>query len=376
MMLTQKQVFTLPSYTTVGGREIRNLQVGWECYGKLNADASNAILVPHFFSANSHVAGRYRADDAAPGYWDAIIGPGKAIDTDRYFVIGVDSLTNLNTLDGITVSSGPASIDPDTGKPYGMKFPVVTIRDFVRVQQQLISSLGIQKLHAIVGYSMGGLQAYEWAASAPERVGRIVPVSSRPTQAPFGMLALDSWTAPVRVDPHWNNGDYYDQPNKPEKGIVLAFYNILVGALHPEYIAERYGYRWAVAEQDPGQSIAHRFLSEFDLNTTAALRLKTTDANHLLFLTRANQLFIAGTSGSSVAADFKNLKTPCLVIQVRTDLLFPAPDARQLVAQMQAVGNPVEYHELDSAMGHLGGIFEIEKAAPQIGEFLSRPLSA
>lgn len=374
MPLVEKKVFTLPSYTTVGGSEIKNLQIGWERYGKLNADASNVILVPHYFSGNSHVAGRYAADDVLPGYWDAIIGPGKAIDTDRYFVIGVDSLCNLNTCDGITVSSGPSSINPDTGKPYGMSFPVVTIRDFVRVQKALIDSLGIQKLHAIAGFSMGGLQAYEWAAAFPAMVGRIIPISSRPTQTPFAIINLESWTAPVKVDPHWNNGDYYDSPNKPDKGVVLSFFNIFVGALHPEYISERYGHRWADPALDPAQSLSNRFLSELELMTTSQTRLKTTDANHLLYLARANQLFVAGTSGSSVAPDFSNIKAPCLVIQARTDLLFTANDARKLVSQMQEIGNPAEYYELDTPVGHLGGVFDIAKAGSKISEFLARPL--
>ena len=133
-LLVEKKTFELPTYTTAGGKTIKNVRIGWEAYGKLNADKSNAILVPHFFSGTSHAAGKYKPDDKAAGYWDSIIGPGKAIDTNTYYVISADTLVNLNFKDPNVVTTGPASINPETGKPYGLTFPIVTIRDFVNVQ--------------------------------------------------------------------------------------------------------------------------------------------------------------------------------------------------------------------------------------------------
>ena len=135
-MLVEKKVFELPRYTTRGGALLRNVRIGWESYGRLNRDRSNAILVTHYFSATSHAAGRYAADDALPGYWDAIIGPGKAIDTDKFFVLSSDTLVNLNARDPNVVTTGPASIDPETGRRYGMSFPVVSIDDFVRCRRR------------------------------------------------------------------------------------------------------------------------------------------------------------------------------------------------------------------------------------------------
>ena len=155
-MIVEKKVFELPEFQTSGGALIRNLRVGWESYGKLNADRSNAILIAHYFSGTSHAAGRYTTEDVFPGYWDALIGPGKAIDTERYFVLSSDTLVNLNARDPRVVTTGPASIDPATGKPYGLSFPLVTIRDFVAVQKALVDHLGIPKLHAVMGPSMGG----------------------------------------------------------------------------------------------------------------------------------------------------------------------------------------------------------------------------
>src|SRR5882762_282129 len=154
-LLTEKRFFTLPQYITVGGKPIKNLRVGYETYGKLNAAGDNAVFVPHFFSGTSHAAGRYKADDKAAGYWDAIIGPGKAIDTDKYFVFSSDTLVNLSANDPNVITTGPASIDPATGKPYGLRFPLVTIGDFVRVQKALVDHLGIGRLHAVMGPSMG-----------------------------------------------------------------------------------------------------------------------------------------------------------------------------------------------------------------------------
>ncbi len=165
-LIVEKKVFELPSFTTQSGRTLKQVRVGWESYGTLNADKSNAILICHFFSGNSHAAGKYDAKDPQPGYWDAIIGPGKAIDTNRYFVIASDTLVNLNTGDPKTTTTGPASTNPDTGKPYGLDFPVVTVRDFVEVQKALVESLGIKKLALVAGPP--------WARSRPSNGPRAI----------------------------------------------------------------------------------------------------------------------------------------------------------------------------------------------------------
>ena len=162
----EKKTFTLPGYTTVGGRTIADVRVGYETYGKLNAAGDNAIFVAHFYSGTSHAAGRYKVADAAPGYWDPIIGSGRPIDTDRYFVISADTLANLNTKDPNVVTTGPASIDPATGKPYAMSFPVVSMRDSVRVHKALVDSLGVKKLVAVAGASGDELQSVRKSPTA------------------------------------------------------------------------------------------------------------------------------------------------------------------------------------------------------------------
>src|SRR5882672_627585 len=221
-LLTEKRFFTLPQYITVGGKPIKSLRVGYETYGKLNAAGDNAIFVPHFFSGNSHAAGRYKADEKAAGYWDAIIGPGKAIDTDKYFVVSADTLVNLNVKSPLVGTSGPATINPDTGKPYGSSFPVVSMRDFVRVHKALVDSLGVKKLVAVAGASGGSIQAMEWGAEYPVVVERVIHVIGPGLDIhPYVIGLLDLWMMPIKLDPNWKGGDYYGGA-EPNEGLAQA----------------------------------------------------------------------------------------------------------------------------------------------------------
>lgn len=369
--LVQKKVFSMPSYTTVGGKVIKDVKVGWESYGNLNAAKDNVVLVPHHFSANSHVAGRYTADEPLAGYWDSIIGPGKAIDTNRFCVIGVDSLTNMNSKDGVTVTTGPASINPDTGKPYGLSFPIVTIRDFVRVQKALMDSLGIKKLYAAGGVSMGALQSYEWAAAYPDMVPRVFAVNATASQQPSARAKLEGWIAPIKADQNWNKGDYYEG-QEPLEGIANALYIVTVDALHTEIIARAYGYQWADATKDPMESLENDFLVVQSIRAMSLARAKTAvDANNMLYMARANQLFVAGTPGSSVAAELKNIKARTLIVQARTDLLFPVDHAKAEVEQLKKNGTQAEFVEMESSGGHLSGVVDVIKAEAAIRQFLA-----
>ncbi len=202
--------------------------------GELNDAKDNVILITHYFSGSSHAAGKYAEDDAAPGYWDAIIGPGKAIDTNRFFVVSVDSLANLNAYDENVITTGPATINPDTGKPYGLDFPVVTIRDFVNVQKAVLESLGIEKLHAVVGPSMGSMQALDWAAAYPDWVPRMVSVIGAGQSDAWTTAALEQWAMPIRLDKNWNDGNY-TRDAAPNDGLAASLALITQQALHPEY---------------------------------------------------------------------------------------------------------------------------------------------
>ena len=170
----QKRVFEAGRYETRGGGVIPNARIGYQTMGTLNAAGDNAVLITHFFTGNSHAFGRLAAGGPV-GWWDAIIGPGKPIDTDRFFVIAADTLVNLNVADPNTTTTGPATINPDTGRPWGMTFPVIAMRDFVEVQKRLLDSLGVRRLAMVAGPSNGGLQAIEWAAAYPDFIDRVMP---------------------------------------------------------------------------------------------------------------------------------------------------------------------------------------------------------
>ena len=367
--LVAKQVFELPgAYTTVGGETIAKVKVGYETIGNLNAAGDNAILIPHYFSGNSHFAGRYREDDETRGYWDAIVGSGKPLDTDKYFLIGVDSLANLNTKDGVTVTTGPASVDPATGKPYGMRFPQVQIRDFVNVQKALLDRLGVKRLHAVMGASMGSFQAYEWAVAYPEMVERIIPVISGASQDPYGIERLRHWRQVVMLDPKWNKGDYFGGP-EPVDGLVMAFRLITLEALAPEWADANHGRKWAAPDKDPARSMDNAYSVEAWFDKTAAARAATADADSLIYLARACELFQVGGKGSQEEG-LRAVRAKTLLLPSHNDQLLYVEATRKVRDLLAAQGTPVEYQELEGPMGHLNGLVGIAQAGERIRSFL------
>jgi homoserine O-acetyltransferase/O-succinyltransferase len=361
-LIVEKKTFELPQYTTAGGATIKGVKVGWESYGQLNADRSNAILVTHFFSGTSHAAGKYKPDDPAPGYWDSIIGPGKAIDTNRYFVISSDTLINLSPKSPHVVTTGPATINPETGKPYGTSFPIVTMRDFVNVQKALLESLGIRKLKAVAGASMGALQAYEWAVSYPDMVERIVPVIGAAGGDAYLSAWLDVWGQPVRLDPKWKGGAY-DPQDPPKDGLAAALKIVTLHAQGPEWATKNFGAAAATEGKDPAVALENRFKLETTLETAGAARTAVADANHMLYLVRANQL---------AAADPAKIKAPALIIYTPTDQVFRQEWVERTAAAIKGAGTPVETLQITGPNGHLNGLLHIAQAGPKIAEFLAK----
>ncbi|MCK6450886.1 MAG: homoserine O-acetyltransferase [Alphaproteobacteria bacterium] len=366
----EKKTFALPSYTTVGGRTIKDVKIGWESYGKLNEARSNAILITHFFSGNSHAAGKYKPEEKVAGYWDPIIGAGKPIDTDKYFVISSDTLVNLNTKSPTTVTTGPASINPDTGKPYGMSFPVVGIRDFVNVQKALLDSLGIKKLHAVVGASMGALQAMEWAAGYPDMVERVVPVIGDAETNAWLIGWLNVWAAPIMLDPNWNNGDYYGRP-EPTRGLAEALKIVSLHAQGTEWANKTFARKWAEEGKNPLDGFANKYLIEATLEKGAAARAAASDANSFLYLVKANQLFIAD-NGGSLEEIAKKIKARMLLLPGVGDHIFPPANSQRVRDAMKAAGKDVEYAEIDGPNGHLNGVIHIAKQGEAIRAFLAK----
>ncbi|MDJ0810417.1 MAG: homoserine O-acetyltransferase [Desulfobacterales bacterium] len=366
--LVKKNVFELPVYETLGGKTIKNVKVGWESYGTLNAAKDNTILICHYFSGTSHAAGRYTAEDKRPGYWDAIIGSGRPVDTDKFYVLSVDSLVNLGTGNPKVITTGPASINPATGKPYGMTFPIVTIRDFVNVQKALLESMGIKRLHAVMGASMGALQTYEWASAYPDMVARAVPVIGA-GWADGNLIAwLNIWAAPIRLDPNWNGGNYYDG-EPPLQGLAEALKIVTLHAQHWEWANGNFGRAWARADLDPAASFDHQYKIETILDGAGLARAKVSDANHFLYLVKANQLFLTG-HGQSYVKGLQRIKAPTLIIHSDEDLVFFPEEVRETAAYIRAGGTQVDIVELQGTRGHLDGVLSIGQAGATIKTFI------
>lgn len=366
--VVEKQRFEIESFTTQGGETIPNVAVGWEAYGELNEARDNAILITHFFSGTSHAAGRYEAEGEATGYWDAIIGPGKPLDTDQYYIISSDTLVNLGANDPNVITTGPATLNPNTGEPWGMDFPVVTIRDFVEVQRALLESQGIESLHAVMGASMGALQAIEWASAYPERVERLIPVIGGGVADPWLLATLSAWAAPIRLDARWNEGDYYDG-EPPTDGLKEALKLVTLNANHWQWANEAFNRDWADDARDPAQDITARYAIEQTLDDIAAARAALSDANHLLYLVRANQTFMAGY-GDSLEAGLAAIEAPTLMLYSENDLVFAPEGVRRTAELIEADGTEVTLETLEGSRGHLDGVVAIEQASDTLRAFL------
>ena len=366
--VVEKQTFEMENFTTQGGVTIPEVTVGWEAYGELNDARDNAILITHFFSGTSHAAGRYEEDGQPTGYWDAIIGPGKPLDTDEYYIISSDTLVNLNANDPKVTTTGPASINPDTGEPWGMDFPVVTIRDFVEIQRELLESQGIESLHAVMGASMGALQAFEWASAYPDRVERLISVIGGGVADPWLLATLSAWAAPIRLDANWNEGNYYDG-EPPTEGLKEALKLVTLNANHWQWANETFNRDWADEERNPAEDINARYAIEKTLDDIAAARAATSDANHLLYLVRANQTFMAG-HGDSLEEGLAAIEAPTLMLYSENDLVFAPQGVRRTAELIEADGTDVTLETLEGNRGHLDGVVSIDQASDKLREFL------
>jgi homoserine O-acetyltransferase/O-succinyltransferase len=363
--VVEKKVFSLPSYTTVAGATIPDVKVGYETYGKLNAAGDNAIFIPHFFSGNSHAAGKYKESDVAFGYWDPIIGAGRPIDTDKYFVVSADTLVNLNTRDPNTTTTGPATINPVTGKPYGMTFPVVSYSDSVRVHKALLDSLGVKKLQAAAGASGGSIQAMLMAAHYPDYVARVVHVIGPGFDIhPYIIERLDEWMLPIKLDPKWNGGDYYGRGD-PVDGLAQALKIVTVATRAEGWAEKTYGYKWADPAKNPALAIENRFAIEDALDKAGAARARSVDANSLIYMVKANQLYNLGD-------DVKKIKAKILFVPAATDGFFPPIMSLRAAETYRAQGGIAEVAIIDGDGGHLEGVFNVAKQGEAIRAFLAR----
>ena len=357
-----QHVSDLGTYRCVSGKRLQNVRIGFETYGTLNADKSNAILVCHYFSGNARAAGP--ADDVheLPGWWDKLIGPGKALDTDRYFIVSSNTLANLNACDGYSVTTGPASENPETGAAWGMDFPLVTVEDFVRVQKRLLEHLGIERLVAVAGPSGGSVQAIQWSVDYPDMVPRVIAVISPGLYIhPYAAAMMELWTRPITADPAWNGGDYYTA-GPPREGLAQALALVNLTSLSYEVVAE-FGHGPAEDGKHPAESLQHQFIADVTLDGIARARAETLDANSFLYMVRAYKLY-------DVRSRLHESRARYLFIPSATDMVFPPHLSATAVEDLQAAGLDAELSMLNVSGGHLDGLMQIDRAAAGIRQFL------
>ncbi len=344
------------------GESLASLSLAYETYGRLNREKSNAILVCHALSGDAHVAG-YHEGDEKPGWWDAVIGPGKALDTGRYFVIC------SNVIGGCKGSTGPASANPATGKPYGATFPVITIRDMVHAQKLLVDHLGIGQLYAVVGGSMGGMQALQWTVSYPDAVKKAVVIAATGYSTPQQIAFNEVGRKAIISDPHWSNGDYYGKA-LPGHGLALARMVGHITYLSNESMHETFG-RALQGKDRIGFDFSTDFPVESYLHHQGDTFTKRFDANSYLYITKAIDYFDLTRDGS-LTAGLAGAKAAFLVISVSSDWLYPPEQSQEIVSALTANETEVHYSEIRSNYGHDAFLLESGQLNYVLGRFLSR----
>jgi homoserine O-acetyltransferase len=327
------------------GQFFAPLQVAYNTYGALNAEKSNAILICHALTGDQHVANRHPVT-GKDGWWDIMIGPGKLMDTDRYFVICA------NVLGACMGTSGPSSTDPATGRPYGLDFPVITIGDMVKAQAMLVEHLGIAQLLAVVGGSMGGMQVLDWAARFPERVFSAMPIATGAKHSAQNIAFDEVGRQAVMADPDWRGGRYLDAGTRPIKGLAVARM-----AAHITYLSEQALQRKFGRQLQDRDSRTFSFDADFQVESylrhQGSSFVERFDANSYLYLTRAMNYFdLAADHGGRLANAFAGSRTRFCVISFTSDWLFPTSDSRAIVHALNAAGAPVSFVEIESDKGH------------------------
>ena len=332
-----------------GGQTLSPIEIAYETHGTLNADASNAILICHALTMDQHVASPH-AITGKPGWWMDMVGPGKPIDTDRFCVICP------NVIGSCMGSSGPATIAPD-GHPWGMRFPVITIRDMVRAQALLIDHLGIERLYAVIGGSMGGMLALSWAASFPGRVAAAMIIASTARHSAQNIAFHEVGRQAIMADPQWRDGDYYADGQSPDAGLAVARMAAHITYMSEQGLTEKFGRR--LQNRPDGSKGAKTFGFDADFQIESYLRhqgLSFTDrfdANSYLYITRAMDYWdLAEEHGGVLAHAFRESRARFCLVSFDTDWLYPTAESKVIVHALNAAGAPVSFVELASPFGH------------------------
>jgi len=341
------------------------IMLAYETYGALNSQKDNAILIAHALTGDAHAAGYHSQEDDKPGWWDIMVGPGKGIDTDKYFVIC------SNILGSCMGTTGPSSIHPDTGKPYGMKFPVVTIHDMVKAQRLLIDSMGIEKLLCVVGGSIGGMQVLDWCVQYPDKVFSAIPLATTTRHSALAIAFNEVARQAIIGDPNWKNGDYYENGQKPDLGLAVARMIGHITYLSDESMRIKFG-----RELQDKTDFSFNFDADFQVESYLRYQgkkfVERFDANSFLYITKAADYFDLERqygSGSAVEA-FSKTQAKFLVVSFTSDWLYPTYQSRSMVKAMKKCGLDVSFCEIEAQWGHDAFLLPNERLFSLISGFL------
>ena len=348
------------------GLTLSPVTIAYETLGTLNKSKDNAILICHAFSGDSHVAGFYENDPKQenPGWWNFMVGPGKAIDTDKYFVIC------CNILGSCMGSTGPSSISPETGKPYGLEFPMVTIGDMVTTQKQVLDHLGVKRLHSVIGGSVGGMQVLEWCVRYPEMIKSAIPIATTMRHSALAIAFNEVARQAIMVDPHWNKGDYYQNPG-PDLGLAVARMIGHVTYLSDEAMRRKFG-RKRQDKEDFAFNFEANFQVESYLRYQGSKFAQRFDANSVLYITKAADYFDLADDINTQESlqDLQGSHSKFLVISYTSDWLYPTYQAKELVQALKRTGQDVSFCEIEADCGHDAFLIQDNRLTDLLGGFL------
>jgi homoserine O-acetyltransferase/O-succinyltransferase len=345
---------------TEHGERLDHAEIAYETWGRLSASRDNVILITHALTGDAHAASHHEND--TPGWFEGMIGPGRTLDTDRYYVI----CTNL--LGGCSGSTGPRSINPLTGQRYNLAFPSLTVRDLVRAQKRLIDKLRIRKLHAVVGGSLGGMQALEWAIMYPERVGRIVPIASSAHFSPQGIAYNEVQRRAILMDPNFNGGEYEDE-NAPTQGLAVARMLGMITYQSDELMSTRFG-RSRDAKYEAWPAFQEKYDIEGYLHYQGDKLVNRFDANSYLYLTRAMDSHDVGWKRDGLDNALSMIDIPTLGIGISSDILFPASYTIDFIDRINSLGGSAEYREIETMDGHDAFLKDFDRLGSLMQDFI------
>ena len=345
------------------GSSFGPITLAYETYGELSPAKDNAILILHALSGDAHAAGFNNPHERHPGWWDIMIGPGKAFDTRKYFVI------SSNVIGGCKGSTCPSSIDPKTGKPYALSFPMVTIRDMVDAQRALIDHFGIDQLLCAVGGSMGGMQVLQWVVSYPERIRLAIPIATTSKLSAQSIAFNEVGRQAIESDPHWKEGEYYGHPI-PRRGLAIAR---MIG--HITYLSEKSMHLKFGRKLQDKAAYGYDFRTDFQVESYLKYKgdhfVDRFDANSYLYISKAMDYFDLAQPHGKLEQAFANVKSKFLVISFSSDWLFPSYQSKEIVSACRRVGAEAIYTEIQTDYGHDAFLLESGQLTSLITNFLS-----